>query len=108
MANFLEVVKDAARNLGVDPVPGAQMIATTMAKLNNVIAYDFANMLSTNATWVKDAQEMFEYNKGMDIWVILQKYLQKAKDDREAEPNFIYMIFSDWLTPVSQCVQITD
>lgn len=28
----------------------------------------------------------------MDIWVILQKYLQKAKDDRDAEKNLIYMI----------------
>lgn len=91
MATFVEVVKEAARNLGTDAVPGAQMIATTMAKLNTVIAYDFANMLATNAALVKEAQEMFEY-KGMDIWVILQKYLQKAKDDRDAEKNLVFMI----------------
>lgn len=51
----------------------------------------FTSMLQLNANLVKDAQELFEY-KGMDNWVILKKYLQKAKDDREAEKNLIYMI----------------
>lgn len=33
---------------------------------------------------IADAQKMFEY-KGMDIWIILQKYiLQKAAEDNEA------------------------
>lgn len=91
MANFYDVVRDAATNFGTDLIPGVQMQTQTMARLNSLIAYDFANMLQTNTALVKEAQELFEY-KGMDIWVILQKYLQKAKDDRDAENNLIYMI----------------
>lgn len=91
MANFYDVVREAATNFGVDLVPGVLMQTQTMARLNGLIAYDFANMLQANTTTVKAVQELFEY-KGMDIWVILQKYLQKAKDDRDAEKNLIYMI----------------
>lgn len=67
------------------------MQVATMAKLNSIIAFDFANLLTANAALVKEAQEMFEY-KGMDIWIILQKYLQKAKDDRHAEKHLVFMI----------------
>lgn len=91
MTTFVDVVKEAAKTLGVDTVPGAQMQVATMAKLNSIIAFDFANLLTANAALVKEAQEMFEY-KGMDIWIILQKYLQKAKDDRHAEKHLVFMI----------------
>lgn len=89
MASFIDVVKEAARNIDGDAVPGAQMKATT--KLNTVIAFDFANLLTASSALVKEAQELFEY-KGMDIWIILQKYLQKAKDDQDAEKNLVFMI----------------
>lgn len=48
-------------------------------------------MLATNIGLVRDAQEMFQY-KGMDIRVIIQKYLLKAADDGNAEINLVYMI----------------
>lgn len=92
MASFYEIVRDSASQFTPgDLIPGVQLQAATMTRLTSLIDYDYSNMLGNNPQLVKEAQEMFEY-KGMDIWIILQKYLMKAKDDRDAERSLVHMI----------------
>lgn len=89
--SFVDVIRAASNDL-TEEVAGAQISNDLKALLLTVVNFDIASKLKgTKEKLVRSAQSLFEY-KGMDIWIILQKYLLKAKNDAEAEDNLIHMI----------------
>lgn len=74
-----------------DPIAGNSITREFRESLTNVINLEFKELLMASMSVVKEAQTMFEY-KGMDIWIILQKYLQRAMTDSEPQRSLVMMI----------------
>lgn len=84
-------VREAATMIPTDPIAGNAITKEFRDSLTNVINLEFKELLHFSNAVVRDAQSMFEY-KGMDIWIILQKYLQRASLDNEPQKHLVMMV----------------
>lgn len=91
MSTFQELITVAEGFIPTDLIPGASVDAAFRKNLLKVINVDFNELLTASQSIIQNAQTLFEY-KGMDIWIILQKYIQKAALDTEAQKRLILMV----------------
>lgn len=89
---FAELLAAANAHIPSDLTPGASVDEEFRKKnLLKVINVDFKEVLQASQSLIQTAQSMFEY-KGMDIWIILQKYILKASQDPDSQKNLILMV----------------
>lgn len=88
---FAEVLAAANAHIPSDLIPGASVDEEFRKNLLKVINVDFKEVLQASQSLIQTAQSMFEY-KGMDIWIILQKYILKASQDADSQKNLILMV----------------
>lgn len=91
MSTFSDLIVTANGFIPADLVPGASVDAAFRKNLMKVINIEFRDLLLANQSVVQAAQTLFEY-KGMDIWIILQKYIQKASQDLDAQKHLVMMV----------------
>lgn len=91
MNPFIDLLTTANGIIPSDLIPGASVDAAFRKNLMKVINIDFKELLLASQNVIQSAQTLFEY-KGMDIWIILQKYIQKASQDPDAQKNLILMV----------------
>lgn len=91
LVDYKTLLDNAAKFIPTDLIPGASMIDKLRNQLMTIITIEFQQVLNQSQGLIKDAQALFEY-KGMDIWIILQKYILRANADEDAQRNLILMI----------------
>lgn len=84
-------VLEASNMIPADAIAGNAITREFRESLTSVINLEFKELLLFSKSVVKEAQSMFEY-KGMDIWIILQKYLQRAALDSEPQKHLVMMV----------------
>lgn len=89
--DFKTLINHASQFIPTDLIPGASMTAVLRDQLMNIIKIEFNQVLSQNQALIREAQSLFEY-KGMDVWIILQKYIQRATMDTEPQKHLIMMV----------------
>lgn len=89
--DFSQWVMEASSMIPADAIAGNSITREFRESLTNVIKIEFKELLIYSKSIVKEAQSMFEY-KGMDIWIILQKYLQRAALDCEPQKHLVMMV----------------